>query len=109
LFADALGSARVGGTVINIGRLAGPQCTIDLNTLSFRRLRVYGTTFSVRTAGELGDVCAALRPQAIPAVADGRIRPVVDRVFPFEDALKAADYLRSNQGMGKVVLQMDAA
>jgi NADPH:quinone reductase len=109
LFADALGSARLGGTVINIGRLAGPQSTIDLNTLSFRRLRVYGTTFSVRAPDELADVCAALRPKAIPAVANGSIRPVVDRVFPFADALKAADYLRSNQGMGKVVLQMDAA
>jgi NADPH:quinone reductase len=49
---------------------------------------------------------AALRPQVLPAVADGRIRPVVDRVFSFEDAYKAADYLRNNQAVGKVVLQM---
>jgi NADPH:quinone reductase-like Zn-dependent oxidoreductase len=41
-----------------------------------------------------------------PAVADGRVRPVVDRVFIFDDAHKAADYLRSNQAIGKVVLEM---
>jgi NADPH:quinone reductase len=108
LFADALAATRLGGTVINIGRLGGPQSTIDLNTLSFRRLRVLGTTFSVRTPDELAEVCAALRPQVLSAVADGSIRPVVDRVFAFEDALKAADYLRSSQGIGKVVLQMEA-
>jgi NADPH:quinone reductase len=108
LFANALGATRLGGTVINIGRLGGPQSTIDLNTLSFRRLRVLGTTFSVRTPDELAEVCAALRPRVLPAVADGSIRPVVDRVFAFEDALKAADYLRSNQAIGKVVLQMEA-
>ena len=44
--------------------------------------------------------------EVLPAVADGRIRPVVDRVFPFDDAIKAADYLRSNEAIGKVVLEM---
>jgi NADPH:quinone reductase len=106
LFADALAATRVGGTVINIGRLGGPQSTIDLNTLSFRRLRVFGTTFSVRTPDELAMVCAAVRPQVMPAVADGRIRPVVDRVFDFEDANKAADYLRTDQAVGKLVLRV---
>ena len=106
LFADALGATRVGGTVVNIGRLGGPESTIDLNTLSFRRLRVFGTTFSVRTPDELAAVCAAVRPQVMPAVADGRIRPVVDRVFDLADAKKAADYLRTNQAVGKLVLRM---
>jgi NADPH:quinone reductase len=106
LFADALAATRLGGTVVNIGRLGGPQSTIDLNTLSFRRLRVFGTTFSVRTPDELAAVCAAVRPEVMPAVADGRIRPRVDRVFEFEDANKAADYLRTNQAVGKLVLRM---
>jgi len=106
LFAQTLGATRIGGTIVNIGRLGGPQACIDLNQLSFRRLRLLGTTFSVRTPDELADVCAALVPNAIPAVSDGRIRPVVDRVFTFDDAVKAADYLRSNQAIGKVVLEM---
>jgi NADPH:quinone reductase-like Zn-dependent oxidoreductase len=106
LLAQTLGATRIGGTVVNIGRLGGPQSTIDLNQLSFRRLRLLGTTFSVRTPDELADVCAALVPGVLPAVADGRIRPVVDRVFAFDDAGKAADYLRSNQAIGKVVIEM---
>jgi NADPH:quinone reductase len=106
LFADTLPATRIGGTVISIGRLAGPQATIDLNQLSFRRLRIQGTTFSVRTPDELADVCAALAPAVMPAVADGGIHAVVDRVFGFADALKAAEYLRSNQAVGKVVLEL---
>ena len=106
VFAQTLGATRIGGTIVNIGRLGGPQATIDLNQLSFRRLRLLGTTFSVRTPDELADVCAALVPDVLSAVADGRIRPVVDRVFTFDDALKAADCLRSNQAIGKVVLEL---
>ena len=106
LFADAFAATRVGGTVINIGRLGGPASTVDLNTLSFRRLRILGTTFSVRTPVELACVCAAVKPDVMPAVAGGRIRPLVDRVFDFDDAKKAADYLRTNQAVGKVVLRV---
>jgi NADPH:quinone reductase len=106
LFADTLAATRIGGTIVNIGRLAGPQATINLDQLSFRRLRVLGTTFSVRTPDELANVCAALVPEVLPAVADGRVRPIVDRVFAFEDAIKAADYLRSNEATGKVVLAL---
>jgi NADPH:quinone reductase len=89
LFSRLFAATRVGGTIINIGRLAGPKATIDLDELSFRRLRVLGTTFSIRTAEERGEVAAALVPEVLPAVADGRIRPVVDSVFPFEEAKRA--------------------
>jgi NADPH:quinone reductase-like Zn-dependent oxidoreductase len=107
LFAQTLGATRIGGTIVNIGRLGGPQATIDLNQLSFRRLRLLGTTFSVRTTDELADVCSALVPDVLPAVADERVRPVIDRVFAFDDAHKAADYLRSGQAIGKIVLNMN--
>ena len=91
LLAQTLGATRVGGTVVNIGRLGGQESTIDLNQLSFRRLRLLGTTFSVRTPDELADLCAALVPDVLSAVAESRIRAIVDRVFAFDDALKAAD------------------
>jgi NADPH2:quinone reductase len=106
LFGQTFGATRIGGTVVNIGRLGGAQAAIDLNQLSFRRLRVIGTTFSVRTPNELADVCRALAPEVLPAVADGRVRPVVDRAFAFDEARKAAEYLRSNQAIGKVVLEV---
>lgn len=106
LFADTLPATKLGGTIINIGRLGGREATIDLDQLAFRRLRLQGTTFSVRTPDELADVCAALVPEVLPAVADGRIRPIIDRVFAFDDALAAAKYLRSFEAVGKVVLEI---
>jgi NADPH:quinone reductase-like Zn-dependent oxidoreductase len=107
VFADALTATRVKGTVVNIGRLGGPLATIDLNTLSFRRIRVLGTTFSVRTPDEMAQVCAALRPGVMAAVADGRVRAVIDRVYAFDDAQKAADHLRTTGTVGKTVLTME--
>ncbi len=36
----------------------------------------------------------------------GRLRPVIDTVFPFERALEAYDYLKTNQQIGKVVVSV---
>ncbi|MEW1718246.1 zinc-binding dehydrogenase [Streptomyces sp. NPDC093109] len=108
LFADAFLATRVGGTVVSVGRLAGAASTVDLDRLAFRRLRVLGTTFSVRTPDELAGVCAALAADAVPAVRDGRVLAVVDRVFAFDDAKAAADHMRSNTAVGKIVLEMPA-
>ena len=106
LFAELFMATRIGGTIVNIGRLAGPQCTINLDQLSFRRLNVRGTTFSVRSAEERAEVCAALIPEVLPAVAAGRLKPVIDTVFRFEEAQRAAERMRSNEAVGKLVLEL---
>jgi len=107
LFASLLVATKVKGTIVNIGRLAGAQSSIDLDQLSFRRLRVIGTTFSIRTSEERAAVAGALIPAVLPAVEAGRIRPVVDTVFKFDDAHAAAERLRSNQLVGKLVIEME--
>jgi NADPH:quinone reductase-like Zn-dependent oxidoreductase len=37
-------------------------------------------------------------------IADGRIQPPVDKVFPFEQLAQAKAYMESNQQLGKIVL-----
>jgi NADPH:quinone reductase-like Zn-dependent oxidoreductase len=106
LFADLLPSTRVQGTIVNIGRLAGATSTINLDQLAFRRLRIRGTTFSIRTPEERAAVSAAVVADVLPALQAGRILPVVDRVFAFEDAQAAADRMRANQAAGKLVLEL---
>ena len=105
LFPSLLSAVRPQGTIVNIGRVGGTAATIDLDLLSFRRLRVLGTTFSTRTDDERAAVAAALDAEVLPAVADGRIRPTIDEVIPLVDAQRAADRLRANDVVGKLVLQ----
>jgi NADPH:quinone reductase-like Zn-dependent oxidoreductase len=83
---------------------ASSRASVDLDRLAFRRLRILGTTFSIRTAEERAEVYAAVVREALPTVADGRVRPIVDRVVPLERAQEAADRMRSNEAVGKIVL-----
>lgn len=108
-FADLLPATHIGGTIVSVGRLAGPTATIDLNAVAYRRLRIVGTTFTVRTPDEVAAVFSALRPDVLAAVDRGDVRPVIDRVFAFADAPAAAKYQGGNTTAGKVVLEMPAA
>ena len=107
--ASCIPAVKHNGTIINIGRLAGSTSTINVDDLSFRRVTLRGTTFSIRSADERAAVSAAVREQVLPEVAAGTIRPIVDRVFAFDDAAQAAEYMRTNQAAGKIVLDLAQA
>jgi len=42
----------------------------------------------------------------LPALVDGRLNPVIDKVFSLKDALAAQDYLASNALLGKIVMMV---
>lgn len=105
-FAACLPATCADGAVVNIGRLDTAASTIDLDALSYRRLRVRGVSFGFTRAAELGAVIAAAGEQLLPAVADGRIRPCLDSTYAFANAAEAAERLRSHQAHGKLVLTL---
>ncbi|HEY5853859.1 MAG TPA: zinc-binding dehydrogenase [Aldersonia sp.] len=105
-FEQLPGATKVQGVIVNIGRLSGTRSGIDLDQVSFRRQKLIGTTFSVRTPEELAAVCAAVQPDLTDALAEGRIKAVVDGIYDFDDHLAAATRLRSGETVGKLVLRV---
>lgn len=104
LFAACLPATRVDGHLVNIGRLDRAESTINLDHLSYRHLHLRGVSFGFGRPAELGEVLAGLVPEVLPAVAEGRIRPVLDEVFPLARAAEALDRLRTGEALGKIVL-----
>ena len=103
-FADWLPATRVDGHLVNIGRLDRAESTIDLDALSYRHLHVRGVSFGFTRPEALGHVITALTDKVLPAVADSRIRPVIDSVHSFGQAHEAADRMRGHQAHGKIIL-----
>ena len=50
------------------------------------------------------EIARRFTADVLPALADGRLRPVLDREFPLIEALAAQEYLASNAQLGKVTL-----
>ncbi|MGW7579459.1 zinc-binding dehydrogenase [Streptomyces sp. NPDC054765] len=104
LFTSVPEATAIGGRIVSIGRLAGPATQVNLDTIAFRRQKLIDTTFSIRTRSELADVVEALADRVLPAVADGHIAPRLDSVYPADRADDAAQRLRTNAAVGKLVL-----
>jgi len=93
---ESLKSLKPAGTLVTCGATTGYQAGIDLRFLFVRQLNLLGSYMG--TLGELHDV--------VKLVFNGKLKPVVDKVFPLQDARAAHEYMNSSQMFGKVVLSL---
>jgi putative PIG3 family NAD(P)H quinone oxidoreductase len=101
-----LAALRTGGSLILIGLMGGARAELNLASLLVRRLRVIGSTLRARPVEEKTELTEAFWHRFGDALADGRVRPVVDRVLPFEQAAEAHRVMKASQHFGKIVLQV---
>ena len=103
-FSACLPATAIDGHVVNIGRLAGPTSTIDLDALSYRHLTAHGVSFGFSRDWETVPILEGLREQVLPAVGRGEIEPVIDTTIDVTEIDNAIDRLRSGDAVGKIVL-----
>jgi putative PIG3 family NAD(P)H quinone oxidoreductase len=94
------------GRMVVAGLLGGHATTLDLGALVRKRLTVVGTTLRARPLEEKIAVTRRFAERVIPWLERGLVRPVLDRVFPFDEARAAEERLESNVGFGKIVLRL---
>jgi NADPH2:quinone reductase len=92
------------GRLVQIAFLRGSRVELNLATIMQRRLTVTGSTLRPRTVEEKGAIARALLERVWPLLADGRIRPIIDRTFPLIRAADAHRYLEAGDHIGKVLL-----
>jgi NADPH:quinone reductase-like Zn-dependent oxidoreductase len=93
---DSLASLALSGRLVTCGATTGYDAKINLLFLFSRQLSLLGSYM-----GEKSELHTILK-----LVADGRLKPVVDRVFPLQEAAAAHSYLEAGQQFGKVVLSV---
>lgn len=97
-------AAAESGRIVQISFQAGSRVDVDLTPLLTKRLTHTGSTLRPRTVAEKGAIARALERQVWPLLAEGRVRPVIDRTFPFREVAAAHVYLEAGEHKGKVVL-----
>jgi NADPH2:quinone reductase len=102
--AGAVPATRIDGHLVSIGRLGEAEAPLDLAALSSRQLTLHGVSFRFDRPVQLGEAMSALEQVVLPAVADGRIRAVVDGVSDFGQTGQVVERLRSGRVDGKTVL-----
>lgn len=106
-FPDCLRALANQGRLAIVGYVDGVlKSEIDLEPVHGKRLQIFGISNTHLTAAERAEATRGFVRDVMPAVADGRITPLVDRVFGFADLPAAKEYVDSNAQLGKVVVRM---
>jgi len=94
------------GRLVLVGLTAGRSAELDLGVVLSRRLRIQGTVLRARDDVEKAAVTRRFREDALPELADGRLRPQVDRVLSLEDVPEAHRLMEKNANFGKLVIEV---
>ena len=106
VFAECLRALAYRGRLATVGYVDGVmRSEIDLEALHQKRLHLFGVSNKLRSAPERAETVSGFVRDVLPALADGRIRPVIDRVFPLADLPAAKAHMESDAHLGKIVVQ----
>ncbi|HEV3430128.1 MAG TPA: NAD(P)H-quinone oxidoreductase [Paraburkholderia sp.] len=107
--ARELSALATGGRIVLIATLGGSKGEINMGEILRRRLTITGSTLRARSVEFKAQIAGDLKAQVWPLIEDGRIKPVVYKVFPAEQAAEAHALMESSEHVGKIVLAWNQA
>ena len=93
-----------GGRIVQIAFLEGAKAEVNFTPLMMKRLIHTGSTLRPRTIAEKAAIAQALEHKVWPLLASGRVRPVIDKTYPLEQAAEAHRHMEAGDHIGKIVL-----
>lgn len=105
-FAANLESLNQKGRLILVGLTSGRMAEFNLGMALSKRAKIIGTVLRSRSIEEKAEATRAFVEDVLPMIAEGKIKPNLDKVFPIENIKEAHEYLESNESFGKIVLEM---
>ncbi|MGC2402178.1 MAG: NAD(P)H-quinone oxidoreductase [Acidobacteriaceae bacterium] len=95
------------GRLVHISTSHGREVTLDLHALMVKRLVVTGSTLRARPIAEKSSLARSVERDVWPLFANGQLRPIIDRVFPLDQAADAHRWMESGGHTGKIILFLE--
>ena len=93
------------GRHVSIAFLRGAAAEINIFQIMRKQLRLSGSTMKARSFSEKARLAAAIEANVWPHVVSGRVRPVIDHLFPLSEAANAHRRLEEGRHTGKILLK----
>jgi putative PIG3 family NAD(P)H quinone oxidoreductase len=106
-FPKNLGLLKKRGRLIQIAFLRGAKVELPLDLVMRQQLTIMGSMLRSQPVGEKARIRDELRAKVWPLLDQGKIKPVLDKVFPFDQVQEAHRHLESNTHIGKIVLRIE--
>jgi NADPH2:quinone reductase len=99
-------AASVEGRIVQIAFQGSPKATVDFRRIMLKRLHHTGSTLRSRSVADKGAIARAVEAQALPLVAAGKVKVLIDSTFPLAQAAAAHARMESSAHIGKIVLTL---
>ena len=108
-FQGNLDVAARDGRIVNLGAMSGTKLPagVDMGAFFRKRVRFEGSTLRSRDEDYQGKLRNTLVEHSIPKLKDGSFKVPIEKVFPWEDIVKAHQLMESNQTKGKIICRID--
>lgn len=97
-------AAATDGRIVSIAFLNGSTANVNFMPIMLKRLTLTGSTLRPRSIEEKAALAAALEAKVWPLIEAGRVKPLIDKVFPLGDAAGAHALMEKSNHIGKIVL-----
>jgi NADPH:quinone reductase-like Zn-dependent oxidoreductase len=92
------------GRIVVVSSAAGDSVELPVRLLMGRRATMRGTLLRARPVEQKAAAVQAFAREVVPLLESGAVEPVVDRVFPAEQAAEAFEHIQQPGKFGKVLL-----
>ena len=108
VFAECMRTLAFRGRLATVGYVDNVfKAEIDLNAVHAGRLEIFGVSNARLPASGKAEATAGFMRDVLPALTDGRIVPLIDRVYPFAELQAAKDCMESSAMVGKVAVRVN--
>lgn len=97
-------AATIEGRIVQIAFQGSPRATVDFRRIMLKRLHHTGSTLRSRSVPDKAAIAHAVERNVWPLIAAGKVRPLIDSIFPLQEAAKAHARMESSGHIGKIVL-----
>lgn len=97
-------AAAIEGRIVQIAFLGNARATVDFRRIMLKRLTHTGSTLRARAVEDKAAIARALEVKVLPLLRDGKVKPLMDSVYPLTKASEAHARMESSHHIGKIVL-----
>jgi NADPH:quinone reductase len=95
------------GRIVFLSTMGGAQANVNLGMLMHKRISMRGVTLRTRTLEEKLLVTRRFATGVLPLLANGKVKPVIDHVYPLEQIAEAHRVMGENRNFGKLIVRVD--
>jgi len=94
------------GRIVNIAYMKGFKAEVNFAPLLLKRVTMTASTLRAQTFAQKAVMVQEIMARVFPLLENGTIKPLIDSIYPLEQAEQAHAHMLSGQHMGKIILKI---